>query len=89
MYTPALLLTSAIFTAPASARVAVAKAALDSQTSVTRLGQIEAAPGLRLIDANGQIVKTKRNYFTEADVTDFVAAYRAEVAKSSAPAPAS
>ncbi len=43
-----------VFTAPASARVAVAKAALDSQTSVTRLGQIEAAPGLRLIDVNGQ-----------------------------------
>ena len=30
------------------------------------------------------IVKTKRNYFTEADVTDFVAAYRAEQAKSGA-----
>ena len=37
-----------------------------------------------LIDANGQIIKTKRNYFTEADVTDFVAAYRAEQAKSGA-----
>jgi thiamine-monophosphate kinase len=43
-----------VFTAPASARVAVATAAQESQTSVTRLGTIEAAPGLRLIDANGQ-----------------------------------
>ena len=50
---------------------------------------ISGVPESFLIDANGQIVKTKRNYFTEADVTDFVAAYRAEVAKSSAPAPAS
>ena len=47
---------------------------------------ISGVPESFLIDANGQIVKTKRNYFTEADVVDFVSAYRAEIAKS---APAS
>ena len=49
---------------------------------------ISGVPESFLIDASGQIVKTKRNYFTEADVTDFVAAYRAEVAKSPAATPA-
>lgn len=38
---------------------------------------ISGVPESFLIDANGQIVKTKRNYFTQADVADFVAAYRA------------
>jgi thiamine-monophosphate kinase len=42
-----------VFTAPVSARAAVAQAAQDSQTRVTRLGRIEAAPGLRLLDADG------------------------------------
>ena len=50
---------------------------------------ISGVPESFLIDANGQIVKTKRNYFTQADVADFVAAYRAEAAKSAAPPPAS
>ena len=47
---------------------------------------ISGVPESFLIDANGQIVKTKRNYFTEPDVTDFVAAYRAEQAKAGQPA---
>lgn len=45
---------------------------------------ISGVPESFLIDANGQIVKTKRNYFVEKDVTDFVAAYKAEVAKAGA-----
>lgn len=47
---------------------------------------ISGVPESFLIDANGQIIKTKRNYFTEQDVADFVAAYRAEQAKSGKPA---
>jgi cytochrome c biogenesis protein CcmG/thiol:disulfide interchange protein DsbE len=46
---------------------------------------ISGVPESFLIDANGQIVKTKRNYFTETDVADFVAAYRAEVARAGGP----
>ena len=42
------------FTAPVAQRAAVAAAALASATPVTRIGCIEAAPGLRLIDAHGQ-----------------------------------
>ena len=41
------------FTAPADQRDAVAAAAHASQTPVTRIGQIEAAPGLRLVDGQG------------------------------------
>jgi thiamine-monophosphate kinase len=43
-----------VFTAPASRRTAVQTAALASNTAVTRIGQIEALPGLRLLDAQGQ-----------------------------------
>ena len=42
------------FTAPVSARGAVQAAAQASQTPVTRIGQIEAAPGLRLVDGEGR-----------------------------------
>ena len=42
-----------VFTAPASARSAVQAAARSSQTPVTRIGQIDAEPGLRLVDAAG------------------------------------
>ena len=42
------------FTAPASARQAVAAASRQSQTPVTRIGQIDKELGLRLIDAQGQ-----------------------------------
>ncbi len=42
-----------VFTAPASARQAVQDAAQQAQTPVTRIGRIDAEPGLRLIDAQG------------------------------------
>jgi len=42
-----------VFTAPVAARSAVQAASLASGTAVTRVGQIDAAPGLRLIDAHG------------------------------------
>jgi thiamine-monophosphate kinase len=42
------------FTAPAAARDAVAAASQQSGTPVTRIGCIEARPGLRLIDADGR-----------------------------------
>ena len=43
-----------VFTAPASARTRVAEAAAQSGSAVTRIGQIEATPGLRLLDAQRQ-----------------------------------
>jgi thiamine-monophosphate kinase len=45
-----------LFTAPAARRNAVQTAAAASGTPVTRIGQIEAAPGLRLNDALGRPV---------------------------------
>jgi cytochrome c biogenesis protein CcmG/thiol:disulfide interchange protein DsbE len=45
---------------------------------------LSGVPESFLIDAEGTIIKTKRNYFVEQDVTDFVAAYRAEQAKAGA-----
>ncbi|MFO1264017.1 MAG: thiamine-phosphate kinase [Rhodoferax sp.] len=45
-----------VFTAAPSQRQAVQAAAQASATLVTRIGQIEAAPGLRLVDAHGQPV---------------------------------
>jgi thiamine-monophosphate kinase len=44
------------FTAPLSQRQAVQAAALASKTPVTRIGQVEAELGLRLVDAQGQPV---------------------------------
>ena len=44
------------FTAPVARRAAVAAASLASSTPVTRIGRIEAEPGLRLVDALGQPV---------------------------------
>ena len=44
------------FTAPVPRRQAVEAASKASQTPVTRIGQIEQAPGLRLVDAHGQPV---------------------------------
>ena len=41
------------FTAPRAARDAVQKAALASATRVSRIGQMEAGAGLRLVDAQG------------------------------------
>ncbi len=43
-----------VFTAPSSAREAVLTAGAQARTPVTRIGRIEAAPGLRLLDASGQ-----------------------------------
>ncbi|CAN7739159.1 thiamine-phosphate kinase [Acidovorax sp. LjRoot66] len=45
------------FTAPPSQRAAVAAAAQASRTPVTCIGTVEAAPGLRLVDALGQPVE--------------------------------
>ena len=42
-----------VFTAPAAQHAAVLQAATASQTPVRRIGRIEAAPGLRLLDAQG------------------------------------
>ena len=44
------------FTAPPTQRQAVEQAAARSQTPVTRIGQIQAEPGLRLLDASGASV---------------------------------
>lgn len=48
-----------LFTAPRQHRAAVAEAATQSQTPVTRIGQVEAAPGLRLVDAQGMPVENR------------------------------
>lgn len=45
-----------LFTAPPSARAAVQAAARQAATPVTRIGRIEAEPGLRLVDAHGHPV---------------------------------
>jgi thiamine-monophosphate kinase len=47
-----------VFTAPPSQRAAVQAAAVASHTPVSRIGQIHAAPGLRLLDAQGQPLAT-------------------------------
>ena len=44
------------FTAAPAARQAVIAAAAKSQTPVTRIGQVDKAPGLRLIDAAGAVM---------------------------------
>jgi len=44
------------FTAPPRQRAAVEAAAAESQTPVTRIGRIDAEPGLRLADAQGRPV---------------------------------
>lgn len=48
-----------LFTAPPQHRAAVAEAAAQSRTPVTRIGQVEAAPGLRLVDAQGMPVENR------------------------------
>ncbi|WP_162589916.1 thiamine-phosphate kinase [Variovorax sp. RA8] len=42
-----------LFAAPASAAAAVLEAARQSATPVARVGRVEAAPGLRIVDAQG------------------------------------
>ena len=49
-----------VFTAPAAGRDAVARASQTSATPVTRIGQIETQPGLRLVDAKGQVLDARR-----------------------------
>lgn len=51
------------FTAPATARDRVQDAARATATPVTRIGVIEAAPGLRLIDAAGQSLERRYTSF--------------------------
>ena len=48
-----------LFTAPPQHRAAVAAAAAQSQTAVACIGQVEAAPGLRLVDAQGMPVENR------------------------------
>jgi thiamine-monophosphate kinase len=51
------------FTAPAAARDAVLAAAAASGTAVTRVGRIEAAPGLRFTDAQGAALSLSLSSF--------------------------
>jgi thiamine-monophosphate kinase len=53
-----------VFTAPVAQRAAVQAASQSSDTVVTRIGQINAAPGLRLVDGHGAPVA---NTFTSFD----------------------
>ena len=52
-----------LFTAPLAQRAAVQAAARRSHTAITRLGQIDTAPGLRLVDGQGQaVVNTYKSF---------------------------
>jgi thiamine-monophosphate kinase len=42
-----------VFTVPPALRAAAQAAAVSSHTPITRIGQIESADGLRLVDADG------------------------------------
>jgi thiamine-monophosphate kinase len=53
-----------VFTAPVAARDTVLQAGITSATAVTRIGHIEAAPGLRIVDARGVPVA---QHFTSFD----------------------
>ena len=60
------------FTAPASRRQAVRAAAVQSTTPVTRIGVVEAEPGLRLCDADGRALTacpTSFDHFAPAQVS--------------------
>ena len=60
------------FTAPASRRQAVQAAAVQSATPVTRIGVVEAEPGLRLCDADGRALTacpTSFDHFAPAQVS--------------------
>ena len=52
-----------VFTAPAAQRDAVLDASRVSATPVTRIGTIEAEPGLRLVDARGQLLQRRWSSF--------------------------
>jgi thiamine-monophosphate kinase len=47
-----------VFCAPAGQRAAVAQASARSATPVSRIGRIEAAMGLRLVDGQGRKVES-------------------------------
>ena len=51
------------FTAPADRRRAVEAAAVQAGTPVTRIGRIEAAPGLRLVDGEGRPLEQRFGSF--------------------------
>ncbi|WP_394757685.1 thiamine-phosphate kinase [Rhodoferax sp.] len=48
-----------LFTAPVARRAAVAAAAQSSQTAVSRIGQMDAERGLRLVNAQGQLLPNR------------------------------
>lgn len=52
-----------VFTAPAAQREAVQAAAQRAATRVTRIGRIEAQPGLRLLDAQGRLLDRRYGSF--------------------------
>ncbi len=52
-----------VFTAPATAREAVLAAAAQANTPVTRIGQIEAAPGVRVVNRDGAPVAQQFDSF--------------------------
>ena len=52
-----------VFTAPPHARAAVESAAASSATPVTRIGQVQSALGLRLVDAQGNPVANRFQSF--------------------------
>jgi len=52
-----------LFTAPPVQRQAVMKAAQESQTRISRIGQIESQPGLRLIDQDGRQLPNRYTSF--------------------------
>jgi cytochrome c biogenesis protein CcmG, thiol:disulfide interchange protein DsbE len=58
------------------------RVALDPAGDLALSIGISGVPESFLIDANGMIVKTKRNYFDQASADAFIAAYEAEKAKS-------
>lgn len=48
-----------VFTVPPALRAAAQAASIASDTPITHIGQIEAAPGLRLVDAQGNAVANR------------------------------
>ncbi|HSW20717.1 MAG TPA: thiamine-phosphate kinase [Ramlibacter sp.] len=52
-----------LFTAPQAQRAAVAAAGVHSATRVTRIGSIDAAPGVRLVDAQGKLLENHHRSF--------------------------
>ena len=52
-----------VFTAPAASREAVQAAAREACTPVTRIGRIEAEPGLRLVDGQGRPMRGQYGSF--------------------------